>query len=210
MKVASRTRDMDPREEVVACQACGLVQTVPPLRPRASAHCARCGSVVTEYRAGSVAPTAALALAGLVLYVPANVYPVLRMELYGAYTESTIWSGVVSLLSYGYWFVAAVVFVASMVVPLLKLLGLFFLAVTTQLGTARWRRARTALHRFVDVIGPWAMLDVFLVAVLVAAVRLGSLATILPGRGLAAFAAVVVLTMLASAVFDPRLIWRRA
>ena len=103
---------------------------------------------------------------------------------------------------------AAVVFVASMVVPLLKLAGLLFLVVTTQLGSARWRRLRTQIYRFIDVIGPWAMLDVFLLAVLVALVRLGQLATVLPGRGLIAFTAVVVLTLLASAAFDPRLIWK--
>ena len=93
-------------------------------------------------------------------------------------------------------------------VPLLKLAGLLFLVVTTQLGAARWRRLRTQIYRFIDVIGPWAMLDVFLLAVLVALVRLGQLATVLPGRGLIAFTAVVVLTLLASAAFDPRLIWK--
>jgi len=94
------------------------------------------------------------------------------------------------------------------VVPLLKLAGLFYLAASTQLYGARWRRQRTWIYRFIEVIGPWAMLDVFLLAVLVALVRLGQLATILPGRGLLAFTCVVVLTMFASAAFDPRLIWK--
>jgi paraquat-inducible protein A len=199
---------MPPREEVVSCRTCGLVQRVAPLRPHRGAECARCGTLVSEYRAGSVVPTAALALAALILYVPANIYPILRMERYGAYSESTVWAGVVSLTSYGYWFVGAVVFAASMVVPLLKLSGLLFLVVTTQLRTARWQRQRARIYRLIDVIGPWAMLDVFLVAVLVALVRLGALATVMPGRGLFAFTAVVVLTMLASAAFDSRLIWR--
>ena len=95
-----------------------------------------------------------------------------------------------------------------MVVPLLKLAGLFYLAASTQLGSARLQRLRTRIYRFIDVIGPWAMLDVFLLAVLVALVRLGQLATVMPGRGLLAFTAMVVLTMLASAAFDPRLIWK--
>jgi paraquat-inducible protein A len=130
------------------------------------------------------------------------------MERYGAYSESTVWGGVTGLANAGYWFVALVVFVASMAVPLLKLAGLFFLVVSVELGTARWQRQRTWIYRFIEVIGPWSMLDVFLLAVLVALVRLGSLATVLPGRGLLAFTCVVVLTMLASATFDPRLIWK--
>jgi paraquat-inducible protein A len=102
------------------------------------------------------------------------------------------------------------VFLASMVVPLLKLVGLLVLVSGAESGTIRWRRARTRLYRFIDLIGPWAMLDVFLVAVLVALVRLGPLATVIPGPGLAAFTGVVVLTMLATALFDPRLLWQQA
>ena len=199
---------MGPMEDIVCCQTCGLVQRVEAPRPGTREECSRCGTTVSEYKAASVVPTAALSLAALILYVPANLYPILRMERYGVYSESTVWGGVTGLTNAGYWFVALIVFLASMLVPLLKLAGLLFLVVTTQLGTPRWRRARTALYRFIDVIGPWAMLDVFLLAVLVALVRLGQLATILPGQGLIAFTAVVVLTLLASAAFDPRLIWR--
>ena len=195
-------------EAVVCCQTCGLTQRIEPLAERSIAECPRCGSIVLERKAASVAPTAALALAALILYVPANIYPILSMERYGLYSQSTVWDGVVSLTKYGYWFVGLVVFLASMVVPLLKLLGLFFLVVTAQLKTQRWRRERTAIYRFIEVIGPWAMLDVFLLAVLVALVRLGQLATVLPGRGLLAFCCVVVFTILASALFDPRLIWQ--
>jgi paraquat-inducible protein A len=114
----------------------------------------------------------------------------------------------VELARSGFWFVAVIVFAASIAVPLIKLAGLFFLCVTASLRTRRWRRERTLVYRFIDVIGPWAMLDVFMVAILVALVRLGSVATVLPGRGLLAFAFVVLFTLLASAFFDPRLIWR--
>jgi paraquat-inducible protein A len=195
-------------EAVVCCPTCGLTLRIESLQPRATAECPRCGAVVSEYKASSLAPAAAFALSALILYVPANLYPILRMERYGLYSESTVWGGVVGLAQNGYWFVAAVVFLASMAAPLLKLLGLFFLVITTRLGTPRWRRQRTWIYRFIDVIGPWAMLDVFLLAVLVALVRLGSLATVLPGRGLLAFTGVVVLTILATATFDPRLIWQ--
>src|ERR1700694_4429991 len=121
---------MEPREAVVCCQTCGLTQRIAPLGPRSIAECPRCSSIVREHRAASVAPTAALALAALILYVPANIYPILSMERYGVYSESTVWDGVVSLTRYGYWFVGMIVFLASMAVPLLKLAGLFFLVLT--------------------------------------------------------------------------------
>src|SRR6185369_10767192 len=92
-------------------------------------------------------------------------------------------------------------------IPLCKLLGLFFLVVTAQVKSTRWQRERTRVSQIIEVIGPWAMLDVFLLAILVALVRLKELATVLPGPGLLPFAAVVVLTILASASFDPKLIW---
>jgi paraquat-inducible protein A len=183
------------------------MQRVPPLPPRTAAECPRCGNYLGLRSGGNLQLTAALALAALILYVPANLYPIMSMSLHGAYSENTVWEGVLSLAEAHEWFVAVVVFLASIVIPLLKLLGLFLLAIS-----ARWkngRRTRTRLHRFIEALGPWAMLDVFLLAVLVALVKLNSLATVLPGPGLAAFTAVVVLTIFASASFDPKLIWER-
>jgi paraquat-inducible protein A len=130
------------------------------------------------------------------------------MELYGAHSENTVWDGCVTLFRDGERLVAVIVFLASILVPLLKLLGLFYLAVTTAIRSRRRRRERTWIYRIIEVIGAWAMLDVFLLSVLVALVKLGQLATVRPGRGLVAFTAVVVLTILASASFDPTLIWR--
>ena len=196
-------------DTVVCCPACGLVQRLAP-QPRGAAYeCARCGAFLTERKtAASLHLTAALSLAALILYVPANIYPILSMSMYGAYNENTVWEGVVSLAQYNQWFVAIVVFLASIVIPLLKLAGLFFLVATARIGTRRGQRLRSRIYGFIDVVGPWAMLDVFLLAVLVALVKLGSLATVAPGPGLIPFACVVVLTMLASQTFDPRLIWR--
>jgi paraquat-inducible protein A len=200
---------MDAREEeVVCCATCGLAQRVGLLRPHQAALCNRCGSVLEQNKSESVIPTLAFSLAALVFYVPANIFPILTMQRYGLYSETTVWQGVVELARANYWFVAIIVFLASMAVPLIKLTGLFVLCATAQLRTRRWRRERTMMYRFIDVIGPWAMLDVFMLAVLVALVRLGSLATVLPGRGLLAFSFVVVFTLLASAFFDPKLIWR--
>ncbi|HET7198305.1 MAG TPA: paraquat-inducible protein A [Burkholderiales bacterium] len=197
---------------LMVCGTCGQAQeaSLQALRPGRALECCRCGALLAEHKRGSLSTTAALALAALVLYVPANLYPILRMNWYGAYTENTVWDGVVSLARSNQWVVALIVFLASIAIPLAKLLGLFFLVATARLGTPRWAAARTRIYRFIDVIGPWAMLDVFLLAVLVALVKLGQFASVLPGPGLLAFACVVVLTILASASFDPKLIWRTA
>ena len=197
----------EPVETIVACNTCGQIQRTGALPPGAVAECCRCGTAIGRRRVDSLNRTAALALAALILYVPANVYPILRMEFYGAFSESTIWDGVVALFDDGQWFVAVVVFLASILIPLFKLLGLISLVTTTRFQRARWRQERTWIYRIIDVIGPWAMLDVFLLAVLVALVKLGQLATVLPGTGLFAFCGVVVLTILASASFDSKLIW---
>jgi paraquat-inducible protein A len=197
-------------ESMVSCDTCGLVQAVEPLGPGMVAECTRCGSFLAARRStGSLHVTAALSLAALVLYVPANVYPIMKMYLHGAYSESTVWDGIKILMDHHEWAVAIIVFMASMVIPLVKLAGLFSLVVTSRMGWGRRLRGRTHLYKFIDAIGPWAMLDVFLLAVLVALVKLQGWAEILPGTGLFAFTAMVVLTMLASAAFDPKLIWQR-
>jgi paraquat-inducible protein A len=191
--------------EMVLCGYCDLAVEVAGLEPGMRAECPRCGSKIAERKVDSLQRTAALALAALILYVPANIYPILRMDFYGVYSESTIWDGCVRFFQDGVWFVGTIVFLASIVIPLFKLMGLFFLVITAK--SMRWQRERTQVYKFIDVIGPWAMLDVFLLAVLVAIVRLERFATVLPGPGLIAFTAVVVLTILASMSFDPRLIW---
>jgi paraquat-inducible protein A len=195
------------RSDVLCCHTCGLTLQAEPLPAGKRAECPRCGSTVTEGPRGNLTLTAALALAALILYVPANIYPILRMHFYGAYSENTVWEGVMSLADQNEYFVALIVFMASIVIPVLKLTGLLYLVITARFGLGRRLRGRTRIYRLIDVIGPWAMLDVFLLAVMVSLVKLGQIATILPGPGLIAFTAVVVLTMFASASFDPRAIW---
>lgn len=192
---------------LAACKTCGLLQRIGALQPGTAAECFRCGFSLGKHPVDSLARTAAFTLAALMFFIPANIYPILRMEFYGAYSESTVWDGCVKLFRDGEWSVAAIVFAASILVPILKLLGLFFLVVATKFKYTFWRRERNWIYKIIDVIGPWAMLDVFLLAILVALVKLGQLATVLPGRGLFAFAAMVVFTLLASASFDPTLIW---
>lgn len=192
---------------MIACKLCGSLQHVGTLPSNAIAECFRCGSTIGKRRANSLARTAAFSLAALVFYLPANIFPILSMDFYGAHSESTVWDGCVKLFQSGQWPVAAVVFFASMLAPLLKLLGLFTLVITVKYKTTQWRRERTWIYKVIGVIGPWAMLDVFLVAITVALVKLGQLASVLPGTGLLAFTAMVVFTTLASTSFDPTLIW---
>ncbi len=195
-------------DKLIACDTCDQVQRLEAVPEGATAKCARCGFTLFKRKPNSLHRTAALSLAALVFYVPANIYPILRMEYFGAYSESTIWEGCVALFEDGQYPVAVVVFLASIVFPLLKLLGLFFLVLTAR--SMAYPKDRSRVLRFIEWIGPWAMLDVFLMAILVALVKLGQLFTVLPGPGLLAFAAVVVFTILATSSFDSRLIWDRA
>lgn len=194
--------------DLISCKFCGLTHTFDPLPPGTVAKCRRCGNTIAHHSAGSLHRTAAFALAALILYVPANTFPILRMDFYGATSENTVWQGCVRLFQDGQWVVAAIVFLASILIPLVKLLGLFLLVTSTGTRMSRGRMLRTWMFRFIDIIGRWAMLDVFVLAVLVSLVKLQRLATVIPGKGLIAFTAVVVLTILASASFDPQLIWR--
>jgi paraquat-inducible protein A len=199
----------DSKSMVVACGICGQAHVMEPLVAGMEAKCVRCGSTITRRTAGSLHLTAALSLAALILFVPANIFPILRLEMYGASSENTVWDGCVRLYQDGDLAVAVIVFLASILIPVLKLLGLFFLVMATKLNFSRWKLQRTWMYRTIDTIGRWAMLDVFVLAVLVSLVKLQRLATIIPGKGLLAFSCVVVLTILASASFDPELIWEK-
>lgn len=195
---------------IVACATCGLVQQLGLVKTGQRAECVRCGATLARPRPNSLSRTAAFTVAALVLYVPANLYPILRMDFHGVFAESTVWDGCVRLFQDGQVIVAMVVFAASILIPLLKLMGLFFLVLTAKFGFARFRSQRTRIYQVIEVIGKWAMLDVFLLAIMVALVKLGRIATVSPGPGLFAFVSVVVLTILASASFEPKLIWQRS
>jgi paraquat-inducible protein A len=190
---------------VIACETCGLVQQLENVPPQHHVQCARCDSILQRHHPNSRARTAALALAALCLYMPANIYPIMIMEYMGRHTENTVWGGVKALYQARMWYVAAIVFAASILVPLLKLIGLSFLVLNRG---QRWQKTRTRVYKAICRIGPWAMLDVFLLSVLVALIRFGRFATVIPGPGIVAFASVVVLTILASSSFDPHLIWK--
>ena len=184
-------------------------------RPRRDGHCPRCGSTVHERKPNSVSRTWALVIAAVVLYIPANVYPVLTVIQLGAGEPSTIMGGVEELLDSGMYPLAALVFFASIMVPLFKLLGLGTMLTATQLGrpgagASMLIRERTVLYHIVAWIGRWSMVDIFMELLLGALVQFGRAVTIEPGVGALAFCAVVFITIFAAETFDPRLMWDAA
>ncbi len=192
--------------DAVACSTCGLL--VSNRYQAQHGHlCPRCGAVLHIRKPDSMSRTWGLLIAAIILYVPANVYPILSVISFGRETTSTIIGGVIDLAASGQWVVAAIVFVASVFVPVFKILALLFLVLSVQL---KWRarpRARTLLYRFTEFIGRWSMIDIFMISILIALVKLQALATVTAGPGAIAFAAVVIITMFAAMTFDPRLIW---
>jgi paraquat-inducible protein A len=189
----------------IGCDCCHLVLCAPPLWP-----CPRCGRKLRTRKRQSMIRTWALLAAAITLYLPANFYPILTVKRFGQGEPSTIMSGVIELIDDQMFPLAALVFMASIAVPLFKLVSLTTLLVSTHAGSVTRLRDRTRLYRLIDTIGRWSMIDVFMLTTLVALVHMGFVATVLPGGGAIAFASVVVLTMLASASFDPRLMWDSA
>lgn len=188
----------------LVCHACGIVAADAGIRRQS---CGRCGKALHARRPDSIGRTWALLLAAAILYIPANLMPVLYTHALLGGQDDTIISGVVYFWRTGAIGLAVIIFTASILVPLLKLAVLSLLAWTAQ-NRSRWQpHQRTTLYRIVEFVGRWSMLDIFVITLTVALVRFKTLATITPGPGAMAFCAVVVLTMLASRAFDPRLIW---
>lgn len=190
---------------LLPCAQCGLLCRT--AQDDGSLACPRCGSALHARKPNSVARTWAFLIASVILYIPANTLTVMRTDSLFGREDHTILGGVVDLWNGGSWDLAIIVFVASIVVPILKMLALALLAASVQ-RRSHWRRhERARLYRMLEAVGHWSMLDVFVVALLVGLVRFHSIAEVLPGPGIAAFGLVVILTMLSSLSLDPRLIW---
>ena len=190
---------------LVSCETCGLLSR--PATAAEPGYCPRCGAELVWRRHHSIQHTWALVIAAAICYIPANVLPVLTSTKLGASEPDTIMSGVVFLYISGSWPLALIVLIASVMVPLGKLVALVYLLVTVQRGWLVSSRERIRLYRMVEFIGRWSMLDVFVVTFTVALVQLQPLMSVQPEPGVLFFAAVVVLTMIAAESFDPRLIW---
>lgn len=170
-------------------------------------RCMRCGARVHARHPDSLGRTWALLLTAAILYIPANLLPIMTVSSLGKGEPDTIMSGVITLVHMGSLPVALVVFVASILVPTFKLVGLALLLISVQRHQPLSARQRIIMFRFIEWIGRWSMLDIFVIAILVAVVNFGTLARVEPNLGAVAFATVVILTMLAAVTFDPRLIW---
>lgn len=187
------------------CRCCGLIQHVVDVNEGFEARCARCNAVIrTAAAPRSMARAAAFALGALILYPAAMLLPVIEIERMGHTSSATIWSGVVDLIADGSILVGLIVLLCSIVIPLVKILATFLIC-SGEMFMHHRHRAMT--YRWLEWIGRWGMLDVLLVALLVAVVKLGSWLQVHPGPGAAAFAGVVILSLLASAVYDPEAIW---
>jgi paraquat-inducible protein A len=195
-----------------ACPSCALLSHRPPAEEGEAADhrkidCPRCGASLHVRKPASLARTWAFIFSALILYIPANVFPITDTRTLFDDQSDTIFSGVIFLWKEGSWPLALLVFFASITVPLAKLIVLIGLAISVQRGTLRKPRQRTMLYRVVEFIGRWSMLDIFAVSILTALVQLKSLAQVTAGPAVLAFGAVCVMTILASHSFDPRLIW---
>lgn len=188
-----------------ACHVCGLVSK-PGVDP-ATIHCPRCNTRLHSRKPHGVEECWALLIAAYILYLPANLMPIMETGSLLRYRSDTILSGVVHLWQSGSMGIAVVVFIASIVVPMFKLMALTYLLISVQKRSLKHPVERTRLYRLVELVGRWSMLDIYVVTLLAALVQLQSLATVKAGPGAIAFGAVVILTMFAAMRFDPRLIW---
>lgn len=188
---------------LAGCHTCGKVS------PIAAGNCPRCGSHLHLRKPDSVQRTVALMLAAAALYVPANLLPIMTVVELGFVTENTIVTGMMTFWRQEAYPIAIVIFVASILIPLLKIVALTWLclAATGKLNPSPGMLGK--IYWFTELLGRWSMVDIFVVGILVALVQLGNYMTITAGPGALAFAGVVVLTMFAAMSFDPRLLWDR-
>lgn len=186
---------------------CSICNHQLEIHPGKASTCPQCGHKDRRFTHRSAVLSFVFSLTALIFYIPANIFPFMTIELYGNRNSSTIWSGITSLMEQRSYAIALVVFLASILIPILKLVILFYLAATG--GNGKLPRFKMHLYQFIEAIGRWSMLDIFLLAVLVAMVKLGSWTTVEPGLGAAMFLLVVIFTMMASAYFDPRILWEK-
>jgi paraquat-inducible protein A len=198
------TRSENPARQpfMIGCHCCDLVNLARPGR-----GCTRCGTKLHVRKPGSIDRSLCLLIAAAMLYIPANVFPVMVITSLGSTAPYTIFAGIMELIHAGLWPLALLVFFASITIPLMKLVLLAYMLWQTQRRKRQHLLAKTRIYRIVEFVGRWSMIDVFMISILVALVRFGQLTTIQASIGAPCFAAVVVITMFAVHFFDPRLMW---
>ncbi len=192
---------------MISCHSCHLVSRIPEMSRTPEMICPRCGTRMHQRKPDSLNRSWALVLAAVIFYIPANLLPISVTTALGSAEGDTIMSGVIYFIQSGSWPIALVIFIASIFVPVLKIMILIFLLISVQMKST-WRPLdRTRLYRIIEVIGKWSMVDIFVITIMAALIKLGALADFEAGPAAVYFAAVVVLTILAAMSFDPRLIW---
>lgn len=195
-------------QALLPCHCCGQLLYEPGLA--GFGRCPRCKAALPAHQRYHLQTTWALLATAVILYIPANAYPIMTATAYGETEASTIMGGVLILWDHGSWPIALVILVASIVIPVVKILMLAWLCLIAGAPSVASRQWQHRLYRVTEFVGRWSMVDVFVVAILVALVQQGPLMAVWPGPAAVAFCGVVVLTMLAARAFDPRLIWNPA
>jgi paraquat-inducible protein A len=194
-----------PKETLIACHECDLLYTLHPLPTGSKAKCERCGAMLYQNKSNSLDRTLALSMTGLILFALANTFPFLAFQMKGQTTETTLLTGILELYKTDMEALAALVFFTSMLVPLIRLLSLIYVLLPLRLNHRPLYFSR--IFRFQQSLQPWGMMEVFMLGILVAAVKLGQMATILPGIGLWSFAALIFVLAATATSLDPRLVW---
>lgn len=188
-------------QSLAGCTTCHKVS------PLSDQKCSRCGSRLSLRNEGSVQVTLALVMTAMLLYIPANTLPIMTTTVLGDSSDSTIAGGIILFLEHHSYFIALIIFTASLIIPIAKMSALLWLCFSVTSNRKQNRHELALMYRMTEFIGKWSMIDVFVVAILVALVQLTGLMTIQPGIAISAFAGVVILTMIAAHQFDMRLIW---
>ena len=195
---------MDP---LIACHECDLLQLSRALPMGATARCSRCGAVLYRRKRNSLDRVLALTIAGLILFTVANVYPFLTFRLEAQIQETTLITGIIELYNQGMWIVAGVVLLTSIVMPLLELTGTLYVLLPLKFNRRPW--SLPLFFRMVRIFKPWGMMEVFMVGILVAFVKLSKMASIIPGMALYSFMVLIFVMAASAASLDPHIVWNR-
>ena len=194
-------------DTLIACHECDLLHQRRPLPPDGTARCVRCGAVLYRRKQNSLDRVLALTVAGLILFVIANMYPFLTFRLEAQIQETNLITGVKELYQQGMWIVAGVVLLTTILMPLLELTGMLIVLVPLKLRRRPWKLA--LLFRAIRTLRPWGMMEVFMIGILVAAVKLVKMASIIPGMALYAFMILIFVLAASAAALDPHIVWKK-
>jgi paraquat-inducible protein A len=192
---------------LIACHECDLLQRIPRQRQGGKAYCRRCNALLHRSVRDSLDRTLALTFAGLVLFIVANAFPFLSFKMEGQVTQTTLATGVLDLYRQGMWEIALLVLLTSMLVPLLQLLLLIYILLPLKFNRTPWQLA--SVFRLLQNLGPWGMMEVFMLGILVSVVKLLEMAQIIPGLALWSFALLIFVLAGAAAALDPEIVWER-